>query len=81
MSDRSPRLGDLLVVRPDVSNRHFVGVVDRIDSDMWGHSEKVFLIWQTEPAIGYDPSFGYSGMNIHNHRRSFRIIRDGAEVK
>ena len=84
MSPRHPRIGDLLWVQPgNVSSLEepHVGVVSKIECNTWGHKEKVFVIWQGEPAWNYHPSHGYSGANIHNLRHTFRIFREGVEIR
>tara|TARA_R100000805_G_C3618059_1_gene120525 strand:+ start:949 stop:1212 length:264 start_codon:yes stop_codon:yes gene_type:complete len=84
---RYPKIGDLLIVYPQGyrgpyggSPHKFVGLVSGIEYDKWGHQENVFVTWQNEPAWGYQTEHGYAGMNIHNDRNRFIIIRDGITV-
>ena len=57
------------------------GLIYKIEIDKWGHQENVFIAWQTREPTDYKSSHGYSGLNIHNDRKRFRIFRDGVEVK
>lgn len=80
-SVRTPRVGDMMIVSPHVTDRKFVCIVSKVEQNIWGHSEKVFVTWQTAPPPAYLSSYGYSGMNIVNSRDQFRIFRGGKEIK
>ena len=79
---RFPRIGDLILANTHTQRgRIFVGIVNKIQLDKWGHQENVFVSWQGDPAWGYNPRHGYAGLNIHNLRDQFRIFRGGEEIK
>ena len=89
---RRPRIGDLLFVtcRPGDYNARcscrtegekHVGFVREIERDSWGHQKHVLVEWSSKPPINYREEYGYSGVNIHNIRSEFTIIRDGKEIK
>ena len=85
---RSPKLGDMLVVTPDdrirrrpgPGDRVYVGVVYKIVLDKWGHKNNVFVLWQGDIAPNYNRAHGYCGMNIHNLRSEFRVVRSGVDI-
>jgi hypothetical protein len=84
---RSPKLGDILVVTPDGRDRllgqgdaKYVGMVYKIVLDKWGHKNNVFVSWQQDIAPNYNRAHGYCGMNIHNLRSEFRVIRNGVDI-
>ncbi len=82
MSDRYPRVGDLVLVScPIEHSEPRAGIVSKIELDKWGHQENVFIAWQGESAWGYLPDHGYAGLSMHNLRDQFRIFRDGQEIK
>ena len=90
MSNRTPQIGDMLVVRPDSRHSHhivgtdvrdYVGVVYKIEYDKWGHQEKVHVQWSDISPPDYNSHHGYSGINIHNLRSEFQIIRSGQIIK
>ena len=84
---RRPKLGDLLVVtlndhrssRP-LGGAKYIGVVYEIRLDKWGHQNNVFVAWQAAPAPNYNRIHGYCGVNIHNLRSEFRVIRNGVDI-
>lgn len=85
---RSPELGDILVVTPSDRIRHrpgpgdvkYVGMVYKIVLDKWGHKNWVFVSWQGDIAPNYNREHGYCGMNVHNLRSEFRVIRNGVDI-
>ena len=86
---RRPKLGDLLVVTPDSRNRtlgqvdvnaKYVGMVYKIVLDKWGHQSKVFVSWQGDASPNYNHQHGYAGVNIHNLRSEFKVIRNGVNI-
>ena len=87
--NRYPQIGDMLIVYP--GNRRndthptrrecFVGIVNKIVKDKYGHQKSVFVIWQGEVPQMYNRDHGYAGVNIHNMRREFRVFRNGEEIK
>ncbi len=82
MTNRYPRVGDILVVNvPTHHNRNFVGVINKINLDKWGFQGNIFVSWQTDPAWGYNPEHGYAGLNLLNLRSQFKIFRNGQEIK
>ena len=84
---RSPKLGDILVVtlndrttsRP-LNDMKYVGMVYKIILDKWGHKNEVFVSWQGDAAPNYNRVHGYCGMNIHNLRSEFRVVRNGVDI-
>ena len=82
---RRPKLGDILVVTPDFRRKlgfteRYVGVVYEIRLDKWGHQNNVFVSWQQDIAPNYNREHGYCGVNIHNLRSEFKIIRKGVNI-
>ena len=46
MSDRYPRVGDLVLVSSPVEpDEDFAGIVSKIELDKWGHQENVYITW------------------------------------
>ena len=80
---RKPRIGDLLVFRPNyfVQEVLYTGIVTGIGLDKWGHQENVYISWQAKKPGDYNDDYGYCGLNIINMRQNFRIIREGLEVE
>jgi hypothetical protein len=76
VSDRRPKIGDILVV-----NDGHVGMIRSIKLDSRGYASNVYVAWQTESSWCYSPEHGYDGMNIHNLRHVYRIFRNGQEIK
>ena len=86
---RMPQIGDLLFVNwlaREGEQGLAVGIVSRILKDNYGHQKHVFVEWSTSsppaglPVVGYREEYGYCGINIHNWRRGFKVIRDGREI-
>ena len=86
---RNPRLGDILVVYPHSDHyryrdaevkTEYIGLVYKILLDKWGHQNNVFVAWQGDMAPNYNRNHGYCGMNIHNLRSEFRVIRNGVDI-
>lgn len=84
-----PKLGDMLVVTPDYRSSaipkrwpadRYVGVVYEIRLDKWGHQNNVFVAWQGDIAPNYNRNHGYCGVNIHNLRSEFEVIRNGVSI-
>ncbi len=75
MSDRRPRIGDLIVRKGD--NDSATGVVIEIEHDKYGHDKNTFIHWFGDIPRDYQKQHGYSGLNIHNLRSVFDIYRDG----
>jgi len=88
---RNPQIGDLLVVSPDPSrvqwimgepaNQVYTGIVYKIECDADYGPNKVFVQWSGSQDPGYNIKHGYSGMNIHNLRSKFKVIRNGIDIK
>ena len=70
-----PKIGDLIIQ----NNKHY-GLVRDIEFDKWGHQRSVLIEWSDEQPQDYNPKYGYAGVNIHNCRRDFKVIRDGEEI-
>ena len=74
---RMPKIGDLLIVRPDPRHtqylvgadvRDYIGIVYNIEHGKWGHQEKVHIQWSNDVPPNYNHIHGYAGTNIHNLR-------------
>jgi len=89
---RIPQIGDLLFVtcrESDYNSRcscrtedeKHIGFVREIERDSWGHQKRVLVEWSSKPPANYRKEYGYSGVNIHNIREEFTVIRDGIEIK
>ena len=50
----------------------FVGIISKIDTNMYGHQHNVFIHWQGENPETYNVKYGFAGANIVNHRDTFR---------
>tara|TARA_R110002060_G_scaffold15376_6_gene21446 strand:- start:689 stop:949 length:261 start_codon:yes stop_codon:yes gene_type:complete len=83
-NSRKPIIGDILFVSSKMSSHTYRGMVYDILLDNWGHQRNVFVHWMTDiPDQGggyYNQEHGYCGVNIHNLRSVFKIIRDGVEI-
>mgnify|MGYP003153827141 CR=1 FL=1 len=83
---RRPKIGDLVMVLTDGSRDEkilenpCVGIVYKLNFDSWGH-EKALIEWTNDQYPKDYRSTGYSGVNIHNLRRKFKIFRNGEEIK
>ena len=78
---RYPKIGDILIVRMNREDDDgYVGVVRKIVLDRWQHQKNVFVVWQGDVAPNYNREHGYSGVNIHNLRSEFRVIRKGIDI-
>ena len=83
---RHPKLGDMLVVNSGdqrvslEGGEQYVGIVYEIRLDKWGHQHNVFVAWQGDIAPNYNHQHGYAGMNIHNLRSEFKVIRNGVNI-
>ena len=85
---RMPQIGDLLFVtcrnsdynarcsRKTVGEKH-VGFVREIEHDSYGHQRHVLVEWSNTPPLNYREEYGYAGVNIHNIRDEFTVIRKG----
>jgi hypothetical protein len=62
------------------SIRPCVGIVSKIDYDRFDHANNVFVQWQTHRPDTYNDGYGLSGLNIHNMRHEFKVIREGVEI-
>ncbi len=87
---RMPQIGDMLVVTCQAgvgpvcechnkSKKH-VGIVLDIHLDNWGHQRNVLIEWSTDPPRQYNEKHGYAGVNIHNCRSEFDVIRKGVSI-
>ena len=79
---RMPQLGDVIVETCPYNERSHVGIVYDIKRDSWGHQSNVMIEWtgDTKP-YSYNTRHGYSGVNIHNVRTRFNVIRNGVSIK
>ncbi len=65
-------MGDMIV-----QNDKHIGLVRDIKLDKWGHQRSVFIEWSGDVPRDYNPEYGYAGVNIHNCRRDFKVLRNG----
>ena len=71
-----PQIGDLIVQ----DEKHY-GLVRDIVLDTWGHQRSVFIEWSdNNQPHDYNTKHGHAGVNIHNLRSKFRVIREGEEI-
>jgi hypothetical protein len=69
------------------TDQKYTGLIREIRLDKWGHQRNVYVMWckdvppQRVPVSGYNPEHGYSGVNIHNCRNEFDVIRNGVSIK
>lgn len=87
---RHPQIGDMIVRKYTADEayqnglehqaKNFIGVVYEIKHDKWGHANKVRVQWSNDIPPGYNIYFGYSGVNIHNLRQEYDVIRDGINI-
>ena len=88
IESRLPIIGDLLFVtcRDSEYNARcscraegekHVGFVREIERDSYGHQRNVRIEWSNRAPINYRDEHGYSGVNIHNIRDEFTVIRNG----
>ena len=76
---RHPRIGDL-IIKTLGTDKHY-GVVWDIRLDKWGHQRSVLIEWTNGTPTDYKERWGYAGVNIHNLREEYEVIRDGVSVK
>ena len=76
---RHPQEGDLIVRKTEECN--YMGVVHQINLDKWGHQRNVYITWSNGTPGDYNSAHGYAGVNIHNLRHEFDVIREGIPIK
>ena len=74
---RMPVIGDLIIETDRKTQQKYLGIVCDIHLDDWGHQRNVYITWSGESPRTYREEHGYAGVNIHNLRPEFTIIRDG----
>jgi hypothetical protein len=78
--ERTAEVGDLIIqyvgkaFRNSEPTHTYIGIVDVITSNKWGH-ETVYIHWNNSRPPNYHDQHGYASMNIHNLRRDFDIIK------
>jgi len=86
---RIPRIGDMLIVRPDLGRsqritgadvREYIGIIYEIEHDEYCHPHRVHVQWSSVPPPNYNPHHGYAGTNIHNLRSEFKVVRGGVNI-
>jgi hypothetical protein len=77
---RMPKVGDLIIYKASSVPQH-AGLVTEIHLDKYGHQRNVLIEWSTRPPPDYNEGWGYAGVNIHNQRSIFDVIRNGVEIK
>jgi hypothetical protein len=79
---RTPQIGDVVIVTScHNSNLQHMGMVYEIHLDKYGHQRNVLIEWSTLSPRDYQPEHGYGGINIHNIRDKFEVIRNGKSIK
>ena len=79
---RKPRVGDLIVEKCPNSLKEHIGIVYEIQLDSYHHQRHVLIHWQrNRQPRNYHEKYGYSGVNIHNLRDRYRIVREGKEIR
>ena len=80
-SSRMPQIADMIIETcPDTGSR-YVGLVREINLDDWGHQKNVFIAWAEKSPRHYNEEHGYSGVNIHNVRDRYKVIRNGRVIR
>ena len=78
---RMPQIGDMIIETcPHRNNKH-VGLVREINIDSYGHQRNVYIEWSGESPQLYNSEHGYAGVNIHNIRSRFDVIRNGINIR
>lgn len=76
-----PRVGDMIVETCAVHNTQHAGIVYDIVYDKYGHQQNVLIEWPiNHRPHNYSTEHGYSGVNIHNIRDRFKVVRDGVDI-
>ena len=78
---RMPKLADMIIeVCPDTGSR-YTGLVHEIQLDTWGHQRCVLITWFGDVPQNYREEYGYAGVNIHNIRDRYEVIRKGKTIR
>jgi|TARA_R110000824_G_scaffold351344_7_gene538385 hypothetical protein len=75
---RMPKIGDLIVQRQH--SLSYIGLVREIIRDKYGHQRNVYIEWAGNSPPVYREEHGYDGINIHNCRQEFDVIRKGISI-
>lgn len=75
-----PKIGDLIVETDVATGHEYYGLVRDIRFDSWGHQKNVYIEWSSMAPRKYNKEHGYAGVNIHNCRREFNVIRKGTSI-
>ena len=79
MSDRIPKLGDILITKDKVTKKQHIGMVCNIT--LINGFRSVFVYWNNNgKPRNYNERHGYLSTNIHNLRSEFTIMRKGELV-
>jgi uncharacterized protein (UPF0276 family) len=73
-------IGDLIVETDEKDGAQYYGLVCDIVLDSWGHQRHVHIEWSGATPRNYRKEYGYSGVNIHNVRRRYKVIRNGVNL-
>ena len=76
---RRPRVGDLIIETAH-SGKKYIGIVHNINLDSYGHQRSVYIQWSDNPPPYYNKDHGYSGVNIHNLRMRYNVVRGGVRI-
>ena len=75
---RMPQIGDM-IVETSHGEKH-IGLVRDINFDSWGHQSNVYIEWFGDTPRNYHEKHGYGGVNIHNIRDRYEVIRAGVSI-
>ena len=81
MGHRTPKIGDMIIKTCKHNSTKHIGIVHDIKLDSWGHQRNVLITWSDDPPRNYLETHGYAGVNIHNIRDEFEVIRSGRSIK
>jgi hypothetical protein len=73
-------IGDLIVETDEKTSDQYYGLVRDIVLDSWGHQRHVYIEWSGDTPRHYQKEHGYSGVNIHNIRSRYKVIRNGVSL-
>jgi len=74
MNPRLPEVGDLLIQKSD--GKKHTGLITKIESRGHGIGNTSVLVeWAGESPSGYNWTYGYSSLNIHNQNHVFTLVR------
>ena len=76
-----PKIGDMIIETSKDTGQRYVGLVVEIQVDDWGHQTNVMIEWSGKSPKFYHNDRGYHGVNIHNIRSRYEVIRGGIKIQ